>query len=118
MALARSLQPAGTPSHCLRSEYILRSGVVTPACGCVRHANPIHIADTLPTVKAPYRHESCSDLLVARGNYLSNYPRSFQDSNGDEIGDLPGITGPMRYLGVDAIWLSPIFDVPHGRLWL
>jgi hypothetical protein len=43
------------------------------------------------------------------------YPRSFQDSNGDGIGDLPGITRRLQYLielGVDAIWLSPIFPSP------
>ncbi|MGE3747812.1 MAG: alpha-glucosidase [Sphingomonadaceae bacterium] len=43
------------------------------------------------------------------------YPRSFQDSNGDGIGDLPGITRRMDYiasLGVDAIWLSPFFKSP------
>jgi alpha-glucosidase len=43
------------------------------------------------------------------------YPRSFQDSNGDSIGDLPGITQRLPYLselGVDAIWLSPIFPSP------
>jgi len=43
------------------------------------------------------------------------YPRSFQDSNGDGIGDLTGIIGRMPYLrdlGVDAIWLSPIFPSP------
>jgi alpha-glucosidase len=43
------------------------------------------------------------------------YPRSFQDSNGDGIGDLPGITRRLLYLrdlGVDAIWLSPIFPSP------
>ncbi|GAB4442637.1 MAG: alpha-amylase family glycosyl hydrolase [Chloroflexi bacterium OHK40] len=43
------------------------------------------------------------------------YPRSFQDSNGDGVGDLPGITRRLDYLqelGVDAIWLSPIFPSP------
>ena len=43
------------------------------------------------------------------------YPRSFQDSNGDGIGDLPGIAQRMRYvasLGVDAIWISPFFTSP------
>ena len=37
------------------------------------------------------------------------YPRSFMDSNGDGIGDLPGITGKLNYLqelGITAIWLS------------
>lgn len=43
------------------------------------------------------------------------YPRSFQDSNGDGIGDLEGIRRRLDYvsrLGVDAIWLSPIFPSP------
>ncbi len=45
------------------------------------------------------------------------YPRSFQDSNGDGIGDLPGITSRLGYiadLGVDAIWMSPIFVSPNA----
>jgi alpha-glucosidase len=43
------------------------------------------------------------------------YPRSFQDSNGDGVGDLNGIASRLDYLvelGVDAIWLSPIFRSP------
>jgi alpha-glucosidase len=43
------------------------------------------------------------------------YPRSFADSNGDGIGDLPGITAHLDYiaaLGVDALWLSPFFTSP------
>lgn len=44
------------------------------------------------------------------------YPRSFKDSNGDGIGDLQGIISKLDYikeLGVDAIWLSPIYDSPN-----
>jgi alpha-glucosidase len=40
------------------------------------------------------------------------YPRSFADSNGDGVGDLPGITAKVPYLrelGVDAVWLSPFY---------
>jgi alpha-glucosidase len=47
------------------------------------------------------------------------YPRSFADSNGDGIGDLPGLLGRLDHLagtdlslGVDAIWLSPMFPSP------
>src|SRR5690554_6816037 len=43
------------------------------------------------------------------------YPRSFYDSNGDGIGDLPGVTAKLDYiasLNVDAIWLSPFFTSP------
>ncbi len=43
------------------------------------------------------------------------YPRSFSDSNGDGIGDLPGIIGRLDHiarLGVDGIWLSPFFPSP------
>jgi alpha-glucosidase len=43
------------------------------------------------------------------------YPRSFFDSNGDGIGDLPGIVEKLDYvasLGVDAVWLSPVFASP------
>ena len=44
------------------------------------------------------------------------YPKSFQDSNGDGIGDLPGIVRRLDYLaelGVDALWLSPVFASPQ-----
>ncbi len=45
------------------------------------------------------------------------YPRSFMDSNGDGIGDLPGIISRLdylAYLGVDVLWLSPIFRSPNA----
>ena len=43
------------------------------------------------------------------------YPRSFADSNGDGIGDLPGVTAHLEHiasLGVDGVWLSPFFTSP------
>jgi oligo-1,6-glucosidase len=43
------------------------------------------------------------------------YPRSFADSNGDGLGDIPGITSRLDYLaelGVDVVWLSPVYASP------
>ncbi|WP_412069160.1 alpha-amylase family glycosyl hydrolase [Rubrivirga sp. IMCC43871] len=45
------------------------------------------------------------------------YPRSFQDSNADGLGDLPGITARLPYLadlGVGAVWLSPFYPSPQA----
>jgi alpha-glucosidase len=47
------------------------------------------------------------------------YPRSFQDSDGDGVGDLPGITrrlGHIAALGCDAVWLSPVFRSPMADM--
>lgn len=44
------------------------------------------------------------------------YPRSFADSNGDGMGDLPGITGKVEYLkklGVNVLWICPIYQSPQ-----
>ncbi len=44
------------------------------------------------------------------------YPKSFQDSNGDGIGDIRGIIGRLDYLkdlGIDAVWLSPVYRSPQ-----
>lgn len=46
------------------------------------------------------------------------YPKSFLDTNGDGIGDLRGIISKLDYLkelGIDIIWLSPIYNLP---LWI
>ncbi len=50
-----------------------------------------------------------------RGAIYQIYPRSFMDTSGDGTGDLPGITSRLDYLqwlGVDGIWISPIFPSP------
>ncbi len=56
------------------------------------------------------RHDWWRDAVI-----YQVYPRSFADSDGDGIGDLPGIRGRLRYLadlGVDAVWLSPFYPSP------
>ena len=65
---------------------------------------------TSPDSVQRFRHAWWKDAVA-----YQIYPRSFMDSNGDGIGDLPGITGKLEYvarLGVDAIWLSPFFKSP------
>jgi alpha-glucosidase len=54
-------------------------------------------------------------LWWQQGIIYQIYPRSFMDSNGDGIGDLPGILNKLDYLqwlGIDAVWISPIFPSP------
>ncbi len=56
-----------------------------------------------------------ADAWWRSGVIYQIYPRSFQDSNGDGIGDIPGIRrrlGYLKWLGVDAIWLSPVYPSP------
>ena len=50
-----------------------------------------------------------------QGIFYQVYPRSFRDTDGDGVGDLRGITERLPYLcslGVDAVWLSPVFPSP------
>ncbi|MEX0614196.1 MAG: alpha-amylase family glycosyl hydrolase [Pirellulales bacterium] len=50
-----------------------------------------------------------------RGVIYQVYPRSFQDTNGDGVGDLPGILARLDYLewlGIDAVWIAPIYPSP------
>jgi alpha-glucosidase len=56
-----------------------------------------------------------ADIWWRNGVFYQIYPRSYQDSNGDGVGDIDGIIERLSYvssLGVDAIWLSPIFPSP------
>src|SRR5690242_1715890 len=59
--------------------------------------------------------QQMSDTWWRHGVIYQIYPRSFQDSDGDGIGDLRGIRRRLGYLvqlGVDAIWLSPFYPSP------
>jgi len=78
----------------------------------------VAVGQTAPA-KAAAPHPSATDSIQ---NWWKNavlyeiYPRSFQDSNGDGIGDLNGITQRLDYLkalGVDGIWLSPCYPSPQ-----
>ncbi len=65
---------------------------------------------------APSKHRSVGDVWWRHAVVYEIYVRSFQDSDGDGIGDLNGITQRLDYLrdlGVDAIWISPMFPSPQ-----
>jgi alpha-glucosidase len=73
-----------------------------------RHASPPSEASspTSPAPRQPWWRTAVAYQI---------YPKSFADSNGDGIGDLPGISSRLDYLrqlGVDAIWLSPFYRSP------
>src|SRR5437773_8288443 len=54
-------------------------------------------------------------LWWQRGIIYQVYPRSFMDSNGDGVGDLKGLISRLdylRWLGVDAVWISPLYPSP------
>ena len=81
-------------------------------------------ATTAAGQAAPAKHGPQSSITSAASerDWWKNaviyeiYPRSFQDTNGDGIGDLKGITehlGYLKDLGVDAIWLTPCYPSPQ-----
>ncbi len=64
---------------------------------------------------ADFSHRDNNWLWWKHGVIYHIYPRSFHDSNNDGIGDLRGIIGKIDYLsdlGIDAIWLSPVYPSP------
>jgi alpha-glucosidase len=63
----------------------------------------------------PVRGAAHAHLWWQRGTIYQVYPRSFMDSNADGVGDLRGLISRLdylRWLGVDAVWVSPIFPSP------
>jgi len=72
------------------------------------------VASTLTAV--PHEAPASADPWWKHALIYEVYPRSLQDSNGDGVGDLKGITQRLDYLqslGVNAIWLSPIYPSPQ-----
>ncbi|PSQ27377.1 glucohydrolase [Halobacteriales archaeon SW_10_68_16] len=66
-------------------------------------------ADTTPVV--PDRREWWKEAVI-----YQVYPRSFNDSDGDGIGDIPGVVEKVDYLadlGIDCVWLTPVYESPQ-----
>jgi len=80
--------------------------------GADRSVSPV----PTPTTPAAWWTTSTDPTWWTTSTVYQIYPRSFADSNGDGIGDLQGIIGRLdylRHLGVDVLWLSPIYRSPQ-----
>lgn len=83
-----------------------------PMCMLAAAMSSVVLPQTADAVEEKKNREWWKEVVV-----YQIYPRSFNDSNGDGIGDLNGITEKLDYLknlGVDVIWLSPHFDSPNA----
>ena len=92
------------------------------SCAMVLLMSAAALAAGGQSVPAKTKTEARSASQLYEANWWKNaviyeiYPRSFQDTNGDGIGDLKGITERLDYLkelGVDAIWLTPVYPSPQ-----
>src|SRR5437773_9658155 len=113
---ARPASMSAPPSRRLRGSItlqgkssLLQQGALNGRAG---KARPASMSAPPVCALAPYPGRSMwwRDAVV-----YQIYPRSFQDSDGDGIGDLRGIAqrlDHLSYLGVDALWLSPIYPSP------
>lgn len=84
--------------------------------GCTYLPLSAQSASAPATHTAAKAEQSSAEVWWKHAVIYEIYPRSFQDSNGDGIGDLNGITERLDYLkslGVDAIWLSPVYPSPQ-----
>ncbi|MGB7846811.1 MAG: alpha-glucosidase [Candidatus Acidiferrum sp.] len=80
------------------------------------NATPL-LAEHTASQKSPAHHDApaTTDPWWKHAVIYEIYPRSFQDSNGDGVGDINGITSRLDYLrdlGIDAIWISPMYPSP------
>jgi len=89
---------------------------LTVMIGLCLGASPVLAQQALPqSSKAGRAHAKAQDPWWKHAVIYEIYPRSFQDSNGDGVGDINGITSRLDYLhdlGVDAIWISPMYPSP------
>lgn len=75
-----------------------------------------HSVASLPSLPTLDKMSDTTNPWWKEATIYQIYPASFQDSNGDGIGDLPGILSRINYLketGADAIWISPMYNSPQ-----
>lgn len=120
-ALARVLLQLGLPEKAVTNPVVANLKLRT-AAGLTKKKLGTEFYDALLHLVNLERDEPCASTgkITPRwwkeAVFYQVYPRSFCDSNGDGIGDLPGILSKLDYLwelGVDALWLSPIYDSPN-----
>ena len=120
-ALARALLQLGLPEQTVTNPVIANLKLRT-AAGLAKKKLGTDFFDALLHLVNLERDEPCASTGEITPKWWKEavfyqiYPRSFLDSNGDGIGDLPGILSKLDYLkelGVDALWLSPIYDSPN-----
>ncbi|WP_354244743.1 alpha-glucosidase [Agromyces sp. PvR057] len=78
--------------------------------------DPVHLDDAPPARATRHPGLGADDPWWKAAVVYQVYPRSFADSNGDGIGDIPGIIdhlGHLEDLGVDVVWLSPVYASPQ-----
>ncbi len=92
------------------SKHFCRTGLLTLTCGAALFSLSAIAASPATTQAAG------ADTWWKHAVIYEIYPRSYQDSNGDGIGDLNGIAqrlGYLQNLGIDAIWIAPMYPSPQ-----
>lgn len=95
--------------------FMNRAGLAVAAIALMAGATPAQMA--APTMPKPVTTAAIAEPWWKHAVIYEIYPRSFQDSNGDGVGDLRGITSRLDYLqslGLDAIWITPFFPSPNA----
>ena len=103
----------------LQRPFLLATFVLVQVLGLSVYGRSAETAEHSQAAKTTPRDSVAKDAADdwwKHAVFYEIYPRSFQDSNGDGVGDLNGITQRLDYLkalGVDAIWLTPIYPSPQ-----
>ena len=95
---------------------ILSALILTAACQTPTNSNNQNTFVNTPATKTAVADEIPNRKWWKEAVVYQIYPRSFKDTNGDGVGDLKGITSKLDYvqsLGVDVVWLNPIFSSPN-----